>query len=217
MKFKFFCFLLIIVFPVSGIFPQGANATRPLELSLHAGISQPVLEMNLKHENMIGAAFLGYAMILEGKKSFDEHFSSVSSINISINACKGKKDGDLKAGNYVSSWLSTGIGAQTDISSTGKLFASAQIGILFLHTPDRVYTGGNYPYYYTLFYCHNDLTWATGYNVNVGVTLSRTKIMLRYYYARPEFPYTDDTDRTIQFKSPRYSLGLVQLTFGIVL
>jgi hypothetical protein len=176
-----------------------------------------MLEMNLRHDNWIGNVFTGYAMILEGKKSFSDNFSWLSTADLSVNFCRGKVDDDnLHAGKYVSSWISTGIQAQTDISATGKITLACQIGVLFLNIPDKVYDNP-YSYYHTSDYYHTDFTWATSYNVSAGVNLAGTEITIRYYYARPEFTYKADTRYGWRVMTPKYTMGLIQLTAGVVL
>lgn len=164
-----------------------------------------------------GYASTGFGGMLEMSKNMNNNINWVTSVSMDINSMDAATmtnqwgQGTVTAGNYVTTWVMSGIGIESAASPTVTVYGVGQIGLLFSSFPDITLSSGGQSITQTA-----KLANAFAIGFGAGFIINKFSVGLRYYTAEPEYEqsatYMGYTG-TAKVKMPA---AVLQLMVGVI-
>lgn len=178
--------LFVVILLSSSVFAQDEKP--PVRFSLSGGIVMPQGDFGSTSGEKGGYASTGFGGMLEMSKNMNENINWVTSVSMDINSMDANTmtnqwgHGTVTAGNYVTTWVMTGIGIESVASPTVKVYGVGQIGLLFSSFPDITLSSGGQSITQTA-----KLANAFAFGIGAGLMINKLNVGLRYYTAEPEY------------------------------
>jgi hypothetical protein len=200
------------------VFAQSDAPSSAMKFTLSAGVSVPGGDFGKYSEFFFGSAKTGYGFMLNGIKPIGRNIDWTTTVNLSMNSFDTKSFEDnywetIKARNYISTYVSTGLGIHESIARDVSVFGKVEVGPLFLRSPEII-VGANSNYQETV---SIDLATAISYNFAVGINWGDVVCTIRYSYAKPELILAGYDYSSSWGYSTDFSVSLLQFTVGITM
>ncbi len=111
-------FILPVFFIISNLLFAQDNL-EPISLSLYAGTALPQGNFGRTDVQKAGFAKTGFCAIIEASKNLEENVNWITSVDLAVNNLNyteiqnlQKSDVKVTAGNYLTTWIMTGIGCE---------------------------------------------------------------------------------------------------------
>jgi len=179
--------VLFLLFTFSNIVFAQESIT-PLRFSLYGGAALPQGDFSSTNGDKAGYAKTGFCVMIEGSKNIAESINWVSSVSLASNSLdesemESKLSGiSVSSGNYITTWVMTGVGFETVTSPSVKIYGSGQIGLLLSSFPDITLSFGGTSVTQT-----TEMGTAFAYGFGVGIIINKINIGIRYYTGEPEY------------------------------
>jgi hypothetical protein len=208
---KIFLLLTSVLIFCNNVFSQDTPSN--VRFNLFGGAAFPQGDFGSTSGQKAGYASTGYSGMLEGSMVLSDEIILVSSVLVAVNSLDASSIEDkispirVSAGSYFTTWPMAGIGIETAVSPSVKIYGLAQVGLLISSFPDI-----------TLSYQGESITQTTktataiGLGIGAGFIINKINLGMRYYSAEPEYEQTasySGVSNTAKVKLPASVLELL--------
>ncbi len=143
----YYCSVLFLAFIFSNSSFAQEN-TSQIQYSIYGGAALPQGDFSSTSVKKAGFANTGFCAMIESSNILSESMNWISSFSLAVNSVdevsmENQLSGiTVTTGNYLTSWIMTGIGFQTIASPTVKIYSLGQIGLLLSKLPDITFSSG---------------------------------------------------------------------------
>ncbi|MDR3628643.1 MAG: outer membrane beta-barrel protein [Ignavibacteriaceae bacterium] len=217
-KFSYRIVFILFIIPFI-VGPCYAQEVSPLmHFSIFAGGAFPEGDFGSTSGEKAGYAKTGFSAMVQGDKSLSESIYWTSSISLAINSldessmrsATGVSGMNITTTNYYTTWVMTGVGFETPVSPTVKIYGSAQLGLLVSKFPDVTISYNGISVNQTA-----DMATAFAYGFGAGFWLNNFNLGLRYYTGQPKYKETASYGNNSYSVNEDLPATVLQVMFGI--
>jgi hypothetical protein len=186
-----------------------------MRFSLYGGASLPQGDFGSTNGDKAGYAKTGFCVMIEGSKNLNESLNWISSVSLALNSLdesemENKLSGfTVSSGNYITTWVMTGVGFETVASPSVKIYGIGQIGLLLSSFPDIKLSSGGTSITQT-----TKMGTSFAYGFGAGVIITKINIGIRYYSGEPEYEQTASYGNVTGSAKVKMPATVLQLLIG---
>lgn len=210
--------VLFVVFIFSNQILAQEN-TQPTYISLYGGIAFPQGDFGSTAAFKDGFASIGFCAMIEYSHFLNDRIKWTSSASVTINNHDDNSMEDnlfpgwtiTSESDYFTTWAMTGIGFETIVSPTLRIYGLGQIGFLVSVIPDIKVSD----FVGEIASIKNETGTAFAFGFGCGLIINKINLGIRYYSGKPEYEQKEFiTDHPPEITKIKKSVTTLQLLIG---